>query len=210
MSLAELVEATGLLKTTVFRILVTFEATNYLVRLDNGRYQLGSVFMQLGGAYSRNFRLEDHVMPVLKALAECTRESASFYVSEGATRVVLFRVDSPQAVRDVNPTGTVMAMDDTATGIVLSTFADIARDQLPSRSAAWVKQTQRLYGSDTASLSAPVFGLAGLLGALTLSGPASRFTKATAANMRAALFGEAVALSDRLSGTTVLLECGDD
>src|SRR4051794_6434726 len=68
--LADLAKATGLAKPTVLRALVSLERTGYIVRLSDSRYQLGAKAMQLGAAYRANFRLDQHVLPVLQWLAK--------------------------------------------------------------------------------------------------------------------------------------------
>src|SRR5674476_291999 len=55
--------------------------------------------MQLGAAYTSNFRLDQHVLPVLQSLASGTRESAAFHIRQKDYRLCLFRFESPQAVR---------------------------------------------------------------------------------------------------------------
>src|SRR5690606_30007867 len=124
LSLSELAKASGMVKPTVLRCLVSLERAGYIVRLDNARYQLGAKVMQLGATYRNNFRLEEHVLPVLKGLAAETLESAAFHIREGNQRLCLFRVQSPQAVRDYLPDVAVV-MDATATGIVLKSFGQV-------------------------------------------------------------------------------------
>ena len=40
------------------------------------------------------------VLPELRALVEATGESAAYHVRQGATRLCLYRVDSPHPIRD--------------------------------------------------------------------------------------------------------------
>ena len=93
--LAELAKVTGLAKPTALRSLISLEKAGYIVRLNDGRYQLGAKTMQLGTTYQANFRLDQHVLPVLKWLTEQTLESAAFHIREKNSRLCLFRVDSP-------------------------------------------------------------------------------------------------------------------
>ncbi|MCW3474659.1 IclR family transcriptional regulator [Limobrevibacterium gyesilva] len=172
--LAELAKATALAKPTALRLLVSLERLGYVVRLSDGRYQLGAKVMQLGATYRSNFRLDQHVLPVLQRLAEATRESAAFHIREKNSRLCLFRVESPQAVRDFQRPAALVALDSTSTGQVLKTAAwpglDDGRGTLVFASA-------RVYDTQTASVSTAVFGAGqALAGALTVSGPAERFT----------------------------------
>jgi DNA-binding IclR family transcriptional regulator len=174
--LAELAKATELAKPTVLRLLVSLERSGYVVRLADGRYQLGAKLMQLGATYRGNFRLDQHVLPVLEQLAATTRESAAFHIREGEHRILLFRVESSQAVRDVPKPAALVPLDETSTGHVLKTAVWPNREpdgQMPVYSSAGV------YDAQTASVSAAVFSAGPVLaGALTVSGPIGRFDAA--------------------------------
>lgn len=213
LSLAEIVSATGLLKTTVFRLLLTLENTGYLVRLPDGRFQLGAVFMQFGAAYREAFRLQDHILPVMQRLAEITGESASFYVREGEQRLCLLRVDSKQPVRDVVPPGTILPIDDTAASQILREYRDVKNPSafIEKDCCELIKAT---VGKGTtpqvASVSAPVFGVDGLLGALSLSGPRERFSRDATATMKRHLGSEVAKLNERLCGVCNLPPPADD
>jgi DNA-binding IclR family transcriptional regulator len=194
--LAELAKATELAKPTVLRLLVSLERSGYVVRLNDGRYQLGAKLMQLGATYRNNFRLDQHVLPVLEHLAAATRESATFHIREGGHRLMLFRVESPQAVRDVPKPAMLIPLDETSTGHVLSTaqWPWQERDgRLP------VYATAGVYDAQTASVSTAVFAAGPTLaGALTVSGPVGRFTAAQVHEIAAHLVLAARGLSAAL------------
>src|SRR5690606_412003 len=207
LTFTEVVAATGLLKTTVFRILHTLQEAEYIVRLPDGSFQLGAVFMQFSMVYQRSLRLQDHIPPVLKRLVELTEESASFYVREGEQRVCLYRVESQQMVRDVVPAGTVLPIDDTAASIVLRSYDKLS--DIPTLLANdYDSMIHTTVGKGTtpqvASISAPVLNYEGLLGAISLTGPKERFTPDELLRMRQILCAEAWQLSKRLCGTTVV------
>jgi len=173
LTLAGLARRAELVKPTALRALVSLHRAGYVIRLSDGRYKLGAKMMRLGAIYQRTFKLEDHVLPRLRWLAEATSESASFYVREGDKRLCLFGVDSPQSVRNVVHPGDLMPIDETSTGQVFTTFGEYGSK---TRAQYYVYASSGLVDRQTASLSTPVFGTAGeLLGALTLSGPTTRF-----------------------------------
>jgi DNA-binding IclR family transcriptional regulator len=171
--LAEIAKTTGLAKPTALRLLVSLERSGYIVRLSDGRYQLGAKLMQLGASYRSSFRLDQHVLPVLDQLAATTRESATFHVHEDGHRLALFRVESPQAVRDAPKSAVLVPLDETSTGRVLA--AAVGREQMQNDRVA-VYFSSGVYDAQTASVSTAVFasGLV-LVGALTVSGPIGRF-----------------------------------
>ncbi|WP_248707899.1 helix-turn-helix domain-containing protein [Sediminicoccus sp. KRV36] len=174
--LSELARATQLPKPTVLRSLVSLERMGYVVRLADGRYQLGARLLQLGEAYRAHFRLEDHVLPVLRHLATVTGESAAFQVREQEKRLTLFRVESPQSVRDVQGLPALLPLDGTSVSQALLR-ADWAAELARGRPAVFY--TAGKLNPQTASLSTAVYGVGGLLrGALNISGPIERVSAA--------------------------------
>ena len=99
MTLAEIAAATGFYKSTILRLAGSLERSGYLVRAENGVFRLGPAVWRLGSIYRAGFVLGEAVRPQLRRLVEATGETASFYVREGATRVCLFRQNSPHAAR---------------------------------------------------------------------------------------------------------------
>lgn len=194
-SLAELARSTGLAKPTILRSLVSLEKSGYVVRLDSGRYQLGAKTVQLASAYTSSFRLDQHVLPVLKQLTEETRESAAFHIREKDSRLCLFRIDSPQVVRDVSQQVAPVPLDMTSTGRVLAT-ATWPESERGAATPARVYVSSGVYDVLTASISTAVFGVdRTLAGALTISGPVQRFGEADIRAMAKALARAAHRLS---------------
>lgn len=192
--LAEIAKATGLAKPTVLRLLASLERAGYVVRLSDGSYQLGAKLLQLGTTYRANFRLDQHVLPALEHLAAATQESATFHIREGDRRMSLFRVESPQAVRDVVKAAPMVLLDETSTGRILKT-------------ATWPGPKERMtvysssgvYDAQTASVSTAVFASGPTLaGALTVSGPIGRFGAAHVREIATHLAAAACRLSSAL------------
>jgi DNA-binding IclR family transcriptional regulator len=201
LSLAELTRRTQLVKPTVLRLLLSLESAGYITRLASGQYQLGAKVMQLGTTYRTNFVLDAVVLPVLRHLADVTRETASFHVREGNKRVCLFRVESPQAVRVFLVAGTVHPMDDTASGLVLQNYQASGAQTSGKK---LVYRTSGIRDLQTASLSTPVFGDKGqLVGALTVTGPIGRFDISKTDRITPQLLVEANKLS-RVLGAKIL------
>ena len=196
LSLTEIAARTGLYKSTVLRLLTSLERHGYVVRVDGKGYHLGPALLHLGNLYQRSFRLEDHVMPVLRKLARDTEESAAFYVREGNSSLCLFRVDSPQVIRDHVQVGDILPLDRGSTGRTLVAFANgpTGSEKLPIATSGHLSP-------DAAGLAVPVFGPQNeLMGALILTGPKTRFTRATIAVMGAQLLDAAESLTAELGG----------
>ena len=69
LSLAELAERTGLVKSTIMRLAVSLQQDQLLARLPDGRYRLDAGVLRLGTTYQQAFRLQDYVLPVLDRYA---------------------------------------------------------------------------------------------------------------------------------------------
>lgn len=205
LSLAELAERTGLYKSTILRLVGTLIQAHCMSRLDDGRYQLGSMLLHWGSLYQSALRLDDHVLPVLRHLVEETREGASFFTREGNLRVCLFRVDSPRSVRDHVRAGDLLPLDKGAAGRVLVKF-DEQLTPLSKRPASPLVTTVGEREPDIGAVAAPVFGPGGQLrGALAVSGPSTRFDEAAIEKISELVLNAAIDLTRRLGGPTDLL-----
>jgi DNA-binding IclR family transcriptional regulator len=170
--LAEIARRTGLYKSTILRLIQTLADCGFLTRLSDGTYRLGAALLRLGSLYKDSFRLEESILPALRELMQATGESATFYVRQGAARVVLFRIDSPELLREHILPGDARPVDDTSTGRVFK-----AMEFRPvTKASRMLIETVGVHDSLTASCAAPLITGDGLfLGVLTVSGPTARF-----------------------------------
>lgn len=184
LSLSALAERTQLYKSTVLRLLASLEHAGLVQRLDSGNYALGREVARLNAVYAASFSLDQVVLPVLRALVAITRESAAYHVVQSTARLCLYRVDSPQPIRDHIKAGDVLPMNRGTGGRVLTAFGNLpasahsARDRkLYARIRAqgyFSAIGDRLAG--VAGISAPVFKPdASLAAALTLTMPTGRY-----------------------------------
>lgn len=176
--LAEIARRTGLYKSTILRLMSSLEKAGFVRRLADGQFAIGPEPLRLAQLYQASFRLRDAIYPVLEALTEESGETTSFYVIENDSRLVLFRVEPKRAVRFSIHEGDRFPLHAGASGKVLRAFGPLADRALPEvRERFWASS----FGErdpETASVSAPVFGLGHeFKGALTLSGPSERLAK---------------------------------
>lgn len=176
LSLAELAARTQQYKSTVLRLLASLQQFGFIQRDLQGRYRLGPEIARLASLYAGSFALEPVVMPVLLELVERTRESAAFHVRQGDHRLCLYRVDSPQPIRDHVRAGDLLPLERGAGGCVLLAFAGepgAVYDKVRRDRVAALKGDRE---EGVAGVSAPVFDSAGrLAGALTITMPTQRF-----------------------------------
>ena len=198
LTLTQIAEATGFHKSGVLRLAASLEIGGMLVRRPDKSYALGHEALRLAGVFRRSFRLEEYVRPVLRRLLEATGESASFFRREGGDgRLCLFREESRRGIRDVIHEGDVLSLHRGAAGHVLRRYDGGATR--PLGGLPMVSRGER--DSETAAMAVPVFGTGGaLMGALSLSGPMSRFDAERIAAMSAHLVEAGRHLSHELGG----------
>ncbi len=177
LGLPDLAERSGLYKSTVLRLLASLVHAQLVQRLPSGRYRLGPEVARLYGIYATSFSMEGVVLPVLRELVERTGESAAFHVRQGERRLCLYRVDSPQPVRDHIREGDLLPLDRGAGGQVLTAFSGAEGEKYAQIRRDGIALLVGDRVPDLAGISAPVFGASGeLAGAVTLTMPANRFS----------------------------------
>jgi DNA-binding IclR family transcriptional regulator len=193
LDLAELAERTRLVKSTIMRLCVSLERFGLIERIPDGRYRLGTEIARLGSVYLQSFALEAHVVPVLERLVAASGETASFYIRRGEHRVCLFRVDSPSPLRMHVRPGDLRPMDQSSIAQVLDRF-DAAHDPAPAVTLPF--HSHGVTDPHVSSCAVPVFGAGGrLVGALAISGPASRLTAGGVAAIAPLLIESAATLT---------------
>jgi DNA-binding IclR family transcriptional regulator len=180
-------------------------AAGFVVQDRDGRYRLGSTIFRLAGAYEHRAALEDEVAPALQRIVDETSESVGFFVREGNKRFCLLRADSTQPLRHHIEVGVARSLDIGASGRVLKLFENGAAQAKPSEFAALPIVVLGDDFPDLAAIAVPIFGLGGrTLGAISVSGPRSRFDRCLVAKVRLLLREIAITLTDRLGGDSDL------
>ena len=203
LTLAALARRTGLYKSTMLRLMVSLQAFGYIVQLPDGRYHLGPTPFRLGSVYQRGNRLYDHVMPVLRALVAQGTESPSFHIRHDAKlRLCVLRIDSQHSTLDRVCAGALLPLDRGAAGTIILAFDGAQRGEKYDRRAQACSAIS--YGErdpDCAGIASPVFGADDkLVGALSVSGPKSRFTDESVRKMSAQVIDAARRVTYSLGG----------
>jgi DNA-binding IclR family transcriptional regulator len=185
LSLAGLVEATGLSRPTAHRLAAALEAHRLVGRDSAGRYRLGLRLLGWAGAVSAELGLVEAARPVLEALRDRTGESAQLFVRDGDTRLCVAASERPAGLRDTVPVGAVLPIDRGSGGKVLLAFAEPngVPARFPRVDAAELETVRRRgWAASVAereegvcSVSAPVLDGGGRVhAALGVSGPINR------------------------------------
>lgn len=201
LALAELSRRTGLHKTTVLRLARTLALSNFMVQREDGDWRLGPAAGWLGARYQAGFDVQNILEPSLRQLTLSTGESAAFYVREGSMRTCLVRVEGPQALRHHARMGEGLPLDRGSPGRVILAFSGEPGEiyeQIRQRGYHWSISERE---SGVSTVSAPVFGMHWrLMGAVCISGPASRLTASELQALAPLVIATANRLSYELSG----------
>ena len=187
LSVTELAERTRLYKSTVLRLLASLAHGGLMRKTGEGLWALGPELSRLAAIYTASFSLEDVVLPVMRALVAQTGESVALHIRQGEQRLCLYRVDSPQLLRDHVQAGDVLPLDRGAGGRVLMAFGG-AKGKVYDK----IRRDGYIHASSDrvpglVGVSAPVWrGDGQLVGALTLTVPEGRFREVFVEQLRAA------------------------
>ena len=212
----DIVNATGLAKTTVIRIVQTLEQSGLLWATPSG-YMAGPGLWRWAHLARRSWELPPETQRLMRELAARERETVNVYVARDIVRVCIAQQESPQPLRHVVRVGDELPMWAGASAKVLLRAASpallerIARsspfgDDHVRRIREWIEEaTQQGYavshGEREAGLSAvavPLTGRSGtVVAALTLSGPTVRFTDERVAAFADALLAAAKQMNER-------------
>ncbi|MHC8288056.1 IclR family transcriptional regulator [Pseudomonas sp. XS1P51] len=198
LNLTDISRRSGYVMSTAMRLLTSLQQARLVTLTADKQYRIGAEALRLGTLYQRNFRLESVIRPALYDLVQVTGESASFFRREGDMRICLFREDSAQILREHVAEGEAVSLDRGAAGHILT--AHSATDSAVTASDAVLQTLPRMStgerGPDITGIAAPVFATGqGLVGAITLSGPGTRFTPEKVVEYRRMVFDTAARLS---------------
>lgn len=201
LTLAEIAQRTGYYKSTILRLIASLERHGYLLRLPDKRWRIGAAASRLGSVYQAAFDLGDVVEPALQKVVRETGETAAFHVRDGDIRISLYRVESPQRIRDHVRQGEHLPLGRGAGGKVLLAFSGAKGAEFDRirRQMMCISLGNRI--ADLGGMSAPVFGVGGrLIGALTVSAPLSRLDRRAVARFEPVVLAHAAALTRALGG----------
>lgn len=185
--ISQLSEKLAMNKTSVFRLLATFENRGYVEREErSGKYRLGLSAYEIGQKFLSRMGLLRHARPVVERLARGCNEAVYIAVRRRGEVLFLDMVDTTQKVKIVHLVGNRYPLETTAAGQILLSCSHEEINQvidtaLPAagslaaiRAQGFVMDNGAL-GDGIASVAAPLFGSGGKLhGALCVVGPEFR------------------------------------
>jgi DNA-binding IclR family transcriptional regulator len=189
-TLTQLVEATGLTKTTAYRLIKALEAHG-LLRFEGGLgYRLGPLLHRLGTRAAADLALADLARPILERLTDSTGESSQLYARVDDVRVCVAAVESPNELRTIVAVGAELPLLRGSAGKALLAWSEpvdrrwlrrdvaepeaLERQLLVARRRGWTQSAEERQPG-VGSVSAPVFGPSGdVVAAVSVSGPVAR------------------------------------
>jgi len=203
--LTDLSERSGITKTQVLRIASTLQSGGYLHRdFETKRYRLGTRLFHLGMAVHNSMDLRRIAHPYLQRLVEATQETARLIVPHPSGPVCIDLVESPKGIRVFAQLGAKMPWNaGTSPKLILAYLPEDERERILTRHP-FKRYTERTIvdadelrrevlsiggqdfyfcdgdlDEDAFGVSAPIFDhVARIIGAINVSGPSSRLSKA--------------------------------
>ncbi len=194
-SIREIVDETGLAKTTVIRLLQTLEQTGLLWATAKG-YTAGPGLWRWAHLTRKAWELPPETQQLMRELATRHRETVNLYVTRDIYRVCIAQQESPQPLRHVVQVGDELPLWAGASAKVLlhdappallervarssphgPSHVDTLRTWISHAAAAGFAVSQGEREPGLSAVAVPIMGRsAAVVAALTLSGPSIRFT----------------------------------
>jgi DNA-binding IclR family transcriptional regulator len=200
----EVARKTGLSHSTAGRLMASMKSLGMLNQdPETLTYMMGSKMLAWAGIYTVASDIRSISLPIMVKLQEKTRETISLYVLEGNDRVCVERLESPETVRIVARIGRRIPLYAGSAGKVFLAFLPEDRREEILKETELVPMTRRTITDlgelrsdlsrirkrgyavskgewilEAAGVAAPIFDQTGRISAaLTISGPAQRFTE---------------------------------
>ncbi len=190
MRLAEITQAAGVGRATVYQKLVTLAQSGWIEQDAQGAYRLSLHAARMGESALRQANLGERSVAELEHLVAEVGETASLAVLHGVQAQLAQRVETSLAVRVQNSLGMLLSLDQSSSGRVLTAFATAEQRALLQKkgavlaSDAILREVKRKghaisTGRDVPgvqSIAAPVFDAKGnCVLALSIVAPVERF-----------------------------------
>jgi DNA-binding IclR family transcriptional regulator len=198
LSLDDITGRLGISKSATYRLLRSLEAAGYVARdPDAGGYGLASHFLSLSVIAASRINVRRAARPAMERIVSQFGETASLHIRSLERRVCVDVVEGTHPVRRVIPIGENHPLYAGETGrALMSGLAESELREVLRAAVAAGMDVQQIRNDllrireegyfigigvrtpGVGSLSLPIQGAMGIAGALTISGPANRWTAA--------------------------------
>lgn len=171
-------------KTSVFRLLATFESRGYVERKKgSGKYQLGLSAYEIGQKLISRMGLLKEARPVIERFVRDCDEAVYVTVQRGNEVLFLDLIDTSQQVKIVSLVGKRFPLINTAPGQIILTYSQTLNSKTDNNLSASLPQAEEIrlngyvcesggLGDGICCIATPLLGTNGeLSGSLCLVGP---------------------------------------
>jgi len=203
LSLAEISRRLGMPKSTAHNLVTTLLSAGYIEKVDGDEYALGTAPLSLTQNIRVCVEVRDPAAPLLRNLADSTRESVYLTVREQDTALYIYAIESPRRLMARSAVGEYSPLHCTSVGKAILAFLPeeevndiISREGLPAFTANTITDPNSLkeelietrmrgYSVDRAEhelntycIGAPIFSRNGeVIGSCSISGTDPEITK---------------------------------
>ncbi|MDF9840751.1 MULTISPECIES: IclR family transcriptional regulator [unclassified Paenibacillus] len=201
LSLNEMVQLSGIPKTSIHRMIGSLEEMGFLHKDAEGKYSLGLLFLQFGQLVAERLDIRQVARPVMQALRDEFEEAVNLVIKDRNECIYIEKLESTHPVRLYTKIGRRAPLYAGACArIILSFLPEQEREQYlqtinpvpfalgtvtDKQKLRQMLEESRINGysishseleDHTASLAAPIFDYSGkVVGGLSIAGPDIRF-----------------------------------
>jgi IclR family KDG regulon transcriptional repressor len=201
LNLNEMVQLSGIPKTSIHRMIGSLEEMGFLHKDEEGKYSLGLLFLQFGQLVAERLEIRQVARPIMQALRDEVEEAVNLIVKDRDESLYIEKLESTHPVRLYTKIGRRAPLYAGACSrIILSFLPEQEREHYldeielvpiglgtitDKQKLRQVLEESRIKGysisyseleNHTASLAAPIFDHTGqVIGGLSIAGPDVRF-----------------------------------
>lgn len=121
--MVDLARASGESAPTTYQKLLTLVQAGWVEQTDDGRYRLSFLAVQMGQAALEQANIGERVTPILQGLSLAVGESVSLAEFSGLNVRIVRRIEAEVVVRAQVRVGTLLSLNESASGRVLTAYA---------------------------------------------------------------------------------------
>ncbi|MDQ0243643.1 DNA-binding IclR family transcriptional regulator [Bacillus fengqiuensis] len=99
LSFNEMVQLSGIPKTSVYRMVMSLEEMGLLDKDEDGKYSLGLLFLQFGHLVAERLDIRQVALPIMQKLHDEVGEAVNLIVQDGKEAIYIEKLDTKQPVR---------------------------------------------------------------------------------------------------------------
>ncbi|HWO98717.1 MAG TPA: IclR family transcriptional regulator [Bacillus sp. (in: firmicutes)] len=99
LSFNEIVQFSGIPKTSVYRMVMSLEGMGLLDKDGDGKYSLGLLFLQFGHLVADRLDIRQVALPIMQKLHDKVGEAVNLIIRDGKEAIYIEKLDTKQRVR---------------------------------------------------------------------------------------------------------------